>query len=61
MKFSTSWKENIFAGENEKEVVEGLGSGSFVSLTNLSPDFCGCGEVLPGNFFLATYRNWRHV
>ena len=41
----------MFAWENAKEVVEGLVTGSFVTVINLAPHACGCEEILPGNFF----------
>ena len=42
-------------------MVEGLGTGLFVTVTNLAPHYCGCGEILPGKFFLITRRDWRRV
>ena len=32
-------------------MVEGLGTGLFVTVTNLAPHYCGCGEILPGKIF----------
>ena len=54
-------KKKIFAWENEKEVVEGLGTSSFVTVNNLSRHICGCGEILLAKIFLTTYMNWCHV
>ena len=45
-------KKLCFAWENAKEVIEDLGTGLFVTVTNLDPQSCVCGEILPGNFFL---------
>ena len=45
-----------FAQENAKKVVEGLGTGLFDTVTNVTPHSCGCGEILLGNFFLITCR-----
>ena len=53
--------KNFIAWENEKEMVEGLESGSFVTVTNLAPRSCGCREILPGKFFLITRRVWRFL
>ena len=53
--------KNCFSWETAKEVVEGLGTGSFVTVNNLAPHSCGFGEVLPGKSFLITYSVWRHV
>ena len=44
--------KKCFARETAKEVVEGLGTGSFATVTNLAPHSCGCGEVLPWKSFL---------
>ena len=43
-------KKKCFSQENAKKVVEGLGTGSFVTVNNVTPHSCGCGEMLPGNF-----------
>ena len=51
-------KKKCFPRESAKNVVEGLGTGSFVTVTNLTPHSCGCGEILPGKFFLKTWRVW---
>ena len=37
--------EKYFARENAKGVVDGLGTGSFATVTNLAPHSCGCGEI----------------
>ena len=39
---------------NEKmhRIVEGLRTGRFVTITNLTPHSCGCAESLSGKFFL---------
>ena len=34
------------------KVVQGLRTGSFVTVTNLAPQSCGYREILPGKFFL---------
>ena len=39
----------------QKEAVEGLGTGSFVTVTNLVPHACGYRKISPGKFFLITY------
>ena len=54
-------KKKCFAQENTKKLGEGLGIGSFVTVTTLTPHSCGCGEILPGKFFLITYRVLIHV
>ena len=54
-------KKKCFAQENAKKVVEGLGTGLFVAVTNVTPHSCGCSEILPGKFILITCRVWRHV
>ena len=45
--------ENIkcFAQENAKEVVEGLGTGSFVTVTNVTPHSCSYEENSSGKIF----------
>ena len=53
--------KNCFSWETAKEVVEGLGTGSFVTVTNLAPYSCGCGEILPRKFFLITCKVSHHV
>ena len=53
--------KKYFALETAKEVDEGLGTGSFVTVTNLAPHSCGCVEVLLGKFFLITCLVCRHV
>ena len=54
--FQLAEKKKCFVGENAKEVVKDLGTGSFVTVTNLAPHSCGCGEILPGQFFLITFH-----
>ena len=54
--FRLAEKKKCFVGENAKEVVKDLGTGSFVTVTNLAPHSCGCGEILPGQFFLITFH-----
>ena len=49
-------KKKCFAQENAKKVVEGLGTGSIVIVTNVTPRSCGCGEISPGKCFLITCR-----
>ena len=51
--------KKYFACENAKEVVEGLVTGSFVTVTNLTKH--SCWEILPGKFFIITCRVLRHV
>ena len=53
--------KKCFGWETPKEVDEGLGTGSWVTVTNLAPHPCGCGEILPGKSFLITCSVWRHV
>ena len=45
-------KGKCFVPENAKKVVEGLGTGSFVTVNDLTPRSCGCGKIPPGKFFL---------
>ena len=58
MIFSAGWKEKYLAWENEKEVVEGLGTGLFVTIryhglcVNSTPHSYGCAKILVGRFFL---------
>ena len=54
-------KKKYFVSESAKEVAKGLGTGSFVTVTNLAPHSFGCGEILPVKFFLITCRVWFHV
>ena len=54
--FQLAEKKKCFVGENAKEVVQDPGTGSFVTVTNLAPHSCGCGEILPGQFFLITFH-----
>ena len=54
-------KKKCFAWENAKVVVEVLGTGSFVTITNLAPHSCGCWKILPWKFFLITCRVWRYI
>ena len=49
-------RKKCFARENAKKVVEGLGIGPFVTVTNLTPHSCSCGEILPEKLFLITCR-----
>ena len=53
--------KKCFAWETAKEVVEGLGTGSFVTATNLAPHSCRCRKVLPEKFFLLTFSVWHHL
>ena len=46
----------MFCPRKVKKVVEGLGTGLSVTATNVTPHSCGCGEILPGKFFLITCR-----
>ena len=54
--FQQDEKKKCFASENAKEVVEDLGTRSFVTVTKLAPHFCGCGKIPPGKLFLITCR-----
>ena len=40
-------KKKWFAWEHAKKVVEGLGTGWFVTVINLGRHSCGCGKILP--------------
>ena len=59
--FNLLKRKTFFAWGNSKELVEGLGNGSFVTITNLARYFCGCGEIVLEKFFLITCRVWRYV
>ena len=52
-------KEKCSVWENTNEVIEDLGTGSFVTVTNLASHSCGCEEIFPRKFLLITCRVWR--
>ena len=45
------FEKKCFGRENVKKVVEDLGTGSFVTVTNIARHSCDCGEILPGKFY----------
>ena len=45
-------KKKCFTWEDAKKVVEGLGTGWFITVTNLAPPSCDCAKTLSGHFFL---------
>ena len=45
------FEKKCFGRENVKKVVEDLGTGSFVTVTNIAPHSCDCGEILAGKFY----------
>ena len=59
-------KKKWLAWEHAKEVVEGLGTGWFVTIINLAPDSYGCRKILPQGVMPLSFsirvffhRHWR--
>ena len=57
--FQLVGKKKCSVWENTNEVIEDLGTGSFVTVTNLASHSCGCEEIFPRKFLLITCRVWR--